>query len=240
MKYIFQKKYKILLTAIFALSFLLISQPVKAADLTVIFPDDPTFNELEILPGFTTSKIITVINNAEVEKNVGLIIENNSSAELNDVLYFTVQKNGNIIYGGPTDPKTLSDLVNDGILSLGTLTPGESANFTVSSEFTKNAGNEYQLKTSIFDLKIGFVETSPPPPTNTNIPSNTNNTNGTVLGAETEAEPKIKGKIFGMEVELPLSGSQLLRYSLLIIALFAIIMAVISPIYHKLNLKKKR
>ena len=211
--------------------------------LTITYPDEPLFEETNIAPGFATSKIITVTNNADEEKNIGVEFTGTIS-ELDEVLNSSIQKNATTIYGGLSDPKTLNDLINAGEISLTTLGAGQSADFTLSLELGEDVSNDYQDKISVFDLSVGFIETTTPPPSNananTNTPSNTNNTNGIVLGAETEQEPKIKGKFLGKEVELPLSGSQLLRYSLIIITLLAIITAVIAPIYHKPNSKRKK
>ncbi len=239
------KHRKLFLFVVTIMSGLMLSHSVLAftktsGDLTITYPNEPLFNETNIAPGYLTSKIITVANNADEDKNVGVEFTSTSAAELDEVLIFSIQEDGTTIYGGSADPKTLADLVIAGEISLTTLSPGASSDFTIEAELKADVTNEYQGKISVFDLSVGFIEIeslplSIPP---VNIPPNTN---GLVLGEEiVNKEPPLRGNILGMDIELPITGDQLLSYSLLLISITIVSAFSITKLLQKHNSRPKK
>lgn len=235
-----KKHRKLIILALIVSSGLALSQSAFAitktsGDLTIIYPNDPLFNETNIAPGYLTSKIITITNSSAEEKNIGVEFFGTADTELNDVLVFFIQKNGTTIYGGSSDPKTLADLITAGEINLTTLASTTSADFTITSELGVNVDNSYQGKISVFDLSVGFIEIeslplSIPP---VDIPPNTN---GLILGEEiVNKEPPLQGNILGIDIELPITGRQLLNYSLLLIPVAIISIFVVVKVFQRYN-----
>ena len=239
MKIILPKK--LLLTSIILFTaFIFFPQPANAelGDLEVIFSHDPLFQEINILPGDSATETFTVTNNTEEEKTIGIEFIGTSTHELDEMLYFAIEEDGNIIYGGPSDPKTLTDLLNLGEISLTNILPNSTTAMTISANFDTRAGNPYQLKASIFDIKVGFIYFEP---NTVNIPESNINTNKSpmVLGEEIiNKEPPQAAKILG--IELPITGDQLLSYSLLLISITIIFVFSITKLLQKHNSRLKK
>ncbi|MFH1598281.1 MAG: hypothetical protein ABIB97_04410 [Patescibacteria group bacterium] len=262
MKIISQNKIKMITGLLTVVIILLMASPAQAepGDIEIIFSNDPLFNEINTEPGDVTSETITVTNNTDTPRDVGIEFIGTSVFELDEVIMFTVWEDGNIIYGGPADPKSLGDLIDTGEITLSNLGPGLTTIYTFDTEFVKEAGNEYQLKTSVFDIKVGFIEEDIPPTNrnenineninsnenlntnknlneNVNTPTNTNNTNGIILGEEDEELPPENGKILG--IELPITGYELLTYSLLVIVLILVTVPIAIRAWKRPQIEKK-
>lgn len=191
-----------------------IPQTAKAelGDLDVVFSQDPLFQEISILPGDDASETITVTNNTDEEKTIGIEFIGTSTHELDEMIYFTIKENGNVIFGGSADPKTLAELLNLGEINLTNLLSNSATTMDISAEFDFKADNPYQLKASIFDIKVGFIYFE---------------SNPKILGDETEIKYPIETKkpiVLG--VELPVTGGQLLL--ILIVALILLLVSIYS------------
>ena len=211
-----------------ALIFAPQSAKAELGDLEVVFSHDPLFTEIGIVPGDTASETITVTNTTDEEKTVGIEFIGTSTYELDNMLYFSIKENGNTIYGGPADPKTLAELLTLGEISLTHLLPNSTTVMTIDAYFDTQADNPYQLKASVFDIKVGFIYFEKNdfiiPETNTNTPI--------VLGVEIiNKQPPPAGTILG--IELPITGGQLLTYSLLLISVLLFLLFSISTLFRK-------
>jgi len=237
---IFKIIYKQLFIGILFAIIILIpfSANAELGDLEVVFSHDPLFQEIGIVPGDTASETITITNNTEEEKTIGIEFIGTSTHELDEMLYFAIEEDGNIIYGGPSDPKTLAELLNLGEISLTYISPSSTTVMTLYAYFDTRADNPYQLKASIFDIKVGFIYFEPntfkTPETNTNV-----NESPIVLGEEIiNKEPPPAATILG--IELPITGDQLLSYSLLLISVTIISILSIAKLLQKRNSRLKK
>lgn len=138
-------------------------------DLTVdwgpgINEGDPIFVVNNIMPGDTESRTVHVENGASGNRPVAVRgIKTAETGNLSTVLSMIISENGTDLYGGasPTGPKTLAEFFDesggpDGI-PLSMLGPGEDTDYTFEVGFDENAGNEFQGKSVVFDLKIGIA-----------------------------------------------------------------------------------
>ena len=188
-------------------------------ELDVIFSHDPLFFETGIVPGDTASETITITNNFTEEKTIGIEFIGTSTFELDKQIIFEILIDGNFVYGGPSDPKTLADLLDVGEISLNNIQESETQILTINADFPTSVGNPYQLKSSIFDIKIGYIYIEP---------------TTKILGDETEIKYPIETKkpiILG--VELPITGGQLL-----LIFIVALLLLIVTVIILRLNIAK--
>lgn len=171
MIYNFMKKFIINITTFIIVLFLFQSPVFANGILDVIWdgvPDgDPIFVVNNMLPGDTAEKTVDVINSSTIPRfisikgvKVGPSAQNDPKIE--GILDFTISQGTNVLYGSgsPTGPKKLVDFfvdsqVLDGI-KLSQVTPSSTASYEIKVYFPSSAGNQYQLKSVIFDLIIGY------------------------------------------------------------------------------------
>ncbi len=221
------------LSIIIISALLFIPQPAHAelGDLDVVFSHDPLFTEIGIVPGDTASETISITNNTGEEKIIGIEFIGTSTNELDKEIYFEVLENGNTIFGGSADPKTLADLLGQGEISITSISPSATKLLTINADFPTSVGNPFQLKSSLFEIKVGFIYFDQ----NTfGIPESNINTNKEpiVLGEEiinVEPEEDEKDSITILGVELPITGATL--YLLFIV--ITIILAVTSVLLYR-------
>ncbi|MBU0963771.1 signal peptidase I [Patescibacteria group bacterium] len=237
---ILKRKYKIFLLLLTITVGLIIAPSTYAitkdsGDLTIKYPEEPIFNEINIAPGYFASKSFSVTNNADSEKFLGIKFRSGSAQQLDEVLHFSIQKNNKTIFGGSNDKKTLSNLVSKNEISIDTLRAEEDTNYSITAELLPSIGNEYQGKTSIFDMQVEFFQTdTPPAPRTLGDETDTQEYDlppilvqpvpepeqkGLVLGEETTQEqkqPQLNGNILGVDIELPITGNSINFYLILI------------------------
>ncbi len=150
--------------------------------LIVTFQSDPLFNSTGMMPGDSVTRYFqvtnTIDNNPESVKIHAINFSNTPpSPALAGVLYIVIGENGGSLkYGGgsPTGPKTLTQFYAESDVDLGTINPGANKQFDIQITFDPNAGNEYQLTQTQFDLVVGHSFVTPAGCTTTNF-------NGTVF-----------------------------------------------------------
>ncbi|MBU1084733.1 MAG: BatA domain-containing protein [Candidatus Beckwithbacteria bacterium] len=159
-------KKKLFILFLFLLSFLAFTgKQALAQDLDVtcdnnscsLSSNDPLFSEINIYPGWSTTKIVKGINNYDQDLNfVVEVIDpftTDTTSSLADVITVTIteQESNTIVYG----PKTINQWLNDGFVSLSNIPEGNGKNydFVISLD---NINNDYQDKELIFDLNLGF------------------------------------------------------------------------------------
>lgn len=120
----------------------------------------PLFTVANFLPGDSDSKTITIKNTNSTPRMVSFkAVRTGPDTETNplleSILDFKIVNNGQDIYGGTNESKTVSNLFTESSVNnivLGSFLPDETKSFTFDVYFPKSAGNEYQRKAVIFDL----------------------------------------------------------------------------------------
>ena len=163
--------YLTILTAmIFAGSLLLIS-PTYATSATnslmIRFEQDPLFGETNFLPGDSVTRYVEVTNNTGETKSIATeainwpefpdyraIPDDDLSRALSIVIS---QEGGPDLYGGSsgTGPKTLFDFYQNGETYLSDVTNGATVKYNFQISFPKEKGNDWQGKTTSFDIIVG-------------------------------------------------------------------------------------
>ena len=138
-----------------------------AGDLNINYhvpPNDPIFVVENFLPGDTENRNIDITNNGSIARAIwvkGVRTGGVGGApKLETVLDIVIKDGAAPIYGtgSPTGPKTVQNFFTDSNapaqITLGTVNPGVHKTFNFKVTFPTSAGNEFQRKSVIFDLKI--------------------------------------------------------------------------------------
>ncbi len=136
-----------------------------AGPLVVTWEDTPLFYVTNMLPGDSESKTIGFDNQKDQSVQIGLraikVEEDPTDPAISQVLDVVVEKvGGSVLYGqgSPGGAKTLADLLMefDGSdsLVLGTLAPGDKADYMMTVEMPTWVGNEYQGAKVVFNLQV--------------------------------------------------------------------------------------
>lgn len=140
-----------------------------SANITVTL-DEPLFSSSIIwYPTRSETKTVAVTNISGELQYLGQGARNVSTspgANIAAVLDLEVsrQSDGNVLWTG-----TLQDLYDGGEIGLGTILPGETKTY-IYTVAMRDVSNEYQGKSTSFDLDIGYIGQAP---TNTPTPTNT-------------------------------------------------------------------
>ena len=154
------------LIAVFAAGVLFVpSTRAQANGLVIEFEDDPLFDEANFLPGGSVTRWIKITNNGEESKpiateainypgfpNIGNIPTDDLSRVLNIVIR---EKGGSDLYGGTAGGKTLFDFYEAGETYLSDVSAGSYKEYEFEISFPKEKENEWQEKTTYFDIIIG-------------------------------------------------------------------------------------
>ncbi len=136
-------------------------------DLTVnwgVPEGDPIFIINNMAPGDSETRTVDITNNASSIRPIGVRgLIATESGNLSTVMDIVISQSGTPLYGtgSPTGPKTLAQFFTesagiDGI-PLFDLAPSTSTSIDFIVTFDPNAGNEFQDREVIFDLKIGIA-----------------------------------------------------------------------------------
>ncbi|MEK7653405.1 MAG: hypothetical protein AAB358_02925 [Patescibacteria group bacterium] len=132
--------------------FVLVSPARAAGDLAVEFEATPLFSDLNFMPGDLVTRWIKVTNNSgEVQK---VITDSSNEIDLDhlgDKTILTIKESGNLLWTG-----ALTQFFNAEEIYLSDLTAGATKQYDFTVYFDPLAGNEYQGKTTIFTINIGF------------------------------------------------------------------------------------
>lgn len=145
----------ILYLAIFALC---LAVPVSAmAALNIEFEYDPLFSNANILPGDSVSRWVKADNtgnSGSYQTAVRAINEDNSDGLGDQMTIQIVDHNtAHSYYSG-----TLSDFLNESYILLSVVAPDVIAQYDFTIDFLKETGNDYQGKTLVFKIEVGFKE----------------------------------------------------------------------------------
>lgn len=134
-------------------------------DLTVnwgVLPvGSPIFVVNNMAPGQSQSRNVVVTDGASSMRSVGVRgIHVSETGSLGSVLQITISVGAADVYGGTTGTKTVTQFITsssgpDGIF-LTNLNPSQTKTINFKVDFPESAGNEFQNKNIVFDLKIGI------------------------------------------------------------------------------------
>ena len=137
-------------------------------NLVVVFNPDPLFDGDSFLPGNSQLGEVTITNNTEDIKQISAeiinfptsgVLNKISDDDLSRALEVVIrEKNGVDLYGegSLTDEKMLFDLYKDGQINLSSIPSGETKIFEIEISFPEDKQNEWQEKTTRFDVIVGF------------------------------------------------------------------------------------
>lgn len=123
---------------------------------------DPIFVVDDFKPCDVEKREVNIENNYDDPKKVSVIgVNTEETGEIAGVIHFAISNGSVDIYGGTTGVKTLKDFFEDSAdpegIVLVTLNQNQSKEFFFTATFQCDAGNEYQQKKVVFDLKIGVL-----------------------------------------------------------------------------------
>ncbi len=114
----------------------------------------PLFSANDVYPGWEEEKTVEVINEYDETRDFAVEVSDLDTGEgLSDVLTITISDNGTNLY-----QDNLTNFKNRGFLILGNIASGDSNEYLFNVQMQTSARNEYQEKTSIFDMSLGFDE----------------------------------------------------------------------------------
>lgn len=155
MKKILNKKLLFILIGLF------LATPVLAVNLVVEFEETPLFNSANFLPGDSVIRQIKVTNNSSETKPIiteainfiGFPDPNNVPGDdLSRALNLVIRETG----GSDLYNDTLFNFYDRGETYLSDIDPGSYKNYDFQIYFPKGLGDEWQTKTTNFDILIGF------------------------------------------------------------------------------------
>ena len=133
----------------------------KAFDpLVVEFQNSPLFNEANFNPGTSTDKWIKVTNNSGTAHDIAIEAINHPNPigeyDLSRALNINIKQGSTDLYGGSLGNKTLYDFYNAGEIILSSLASNATTQYDIIVYFPKELANEWQNRTTHFDILIGF------------------------------------------------------------------------------------
>ena len=123
-----------------------------AQTLSVDFEETPLFLDADVKPGDSTDRTVTVSNSGGDTENVYMLAENVFNDGLADVMELVVSDGATTYFDG-----TFTSFFASGGVDLGSLAGGDSLTYTFTASLPLGTGNEYQLSSFGFDLRVGFV-----------------------------------------------------------------------------------
>ena len=135
-----------------ALAFFTIGTSVAAAQaLSVDFEAEPLFLDADVKPGDSTARTVTVSNSGGASEEVYMLAENTFNDGLADVMELVVSDSTTTYFSG-----NFATFFASGGVDLGSLAGGDSLTYTFTASLPIGTGNEYQLSSFGFDLRVGF------------------------------------------------------------------------------------
>jgi hypothetical protein len=157
--------------AVFGATLLLIPSAKAASPLSVEFEDTPLFNEADFKPGDSVIRWVKVTNNSGETMPIATEainfpgfpdLNNLPTDDLSRALLIVIrEEGGSDLYGGSssTGEKTLFDFYQDGETYLSDVGDGDTQGYEYEISFPSEKENEWQEKTTAFDIVIGFQGT---------------------------------------------------------------------------------
>lgn len=149
-------KFLLLLPALLLwLPFVASAQTTQSdGNLEVTFETVPLFNALNIAPGFTEVKTVTVKNNGTDTEEVYVSAVNATSTGLADFVNLTISSTSTIPNQLFAD--TFTSFYNQSPIDLDDLGAGEARTYVFEANFIATSSNAYNGTSMGFDLVVGF------------------------------------------------------------------------------------
>lgn len=126
----------------------------------------PIFMINNFMPGQEEMRTVKIKNNSTNKRLIGVQgVKTSIFGFLSNVLEITISENGNDLYGGSKGKRTLSFFFLESLLNnvqLFWLNPNETKAVTFKVKFKESAGNLYQKTKVVFDIKVGYFQTTLP------------------------------------------------------------------------------
>lgn len=129
--------------------------------LRVVFQSFPLFNEANWYPGKSKEATISVENTDIFGRTIGVKavdINETGNPQLSNGLSIQILQNNEILYGegSATGRKTLNDFYNENVVWLSQIGKGNVKDYNFVIRMDEESGNEYQNKSTEFDLLVGI------------------------------------------------------------------------------------
>lgn len=159
--------WEIIISIVVLTSSLFMANPALAqSPLVIEFENTPLFKNADIKPGDTEVRWFKVTDTSGANRIIALETinfpgfpnSNNVPADdLSRVLSVTIRiKGGSDLYGGSFGQKTLFELYQAGEIALSEINNGVTEEYEFEIRFPLDKGNEWQTKTTGFDLLVGL------------------------------------------------------------------------------------
>lgn len=131
-------------------------------NVSVEFETTPLFQELNTMPGDSTTRWVKVTNHTAETRVIGVSAVNQYDCSLDpyclaDILTIDIREGATVLYSNSLSG-FFADSVNDGGVVLSSLAGGETTTqYDIMVSFPAVIGNDYQTLTVFFDLVFGFV-----------------------------------------------------------------------------------
>jgi len=124
-----------------------------AVNLSVNFQYDPLFSELDVKPGDSVTRTVTVTNNSDSSQQVATESINEVDNEgLGSAMWIDISDSS-----GPLYSNSLATFLSSGEITLSSLAVGESETYSYTISFPNTDDNTLQRTTLGFDLCVGFL-----------------------------------------------------------------------------------
>ncbi|MGB2762275.1 MAG: fibronectin type III domain-containing protein [Minisyncoccales bacterium] len=167
------KTILIALIAVFSAG-LLINPVYATGGLAIQFEQDPLFNQANFLPGDSVTRWVMVSNMTGETQPIATEAVNYfgfpdpdavPDDDLSRALLIVISEGGTDLYGGTTGEKTLFNFYQDGETHISDLANGAYTTYNFQITFPSEKEDEWQGKTTGFDILVGSQgEGTPPSP----------------------------------------------------------------------------
>ena len=138
-----------------ALTLILFGLPTVAlaVNLSVVFQHDPLFSELDVKPGDSVTRTVTITNNSDLLQQVATESINEVDNEgLGSAMWIDISDSS-----GPLYSNSLATFLSSGEITLSSLASGASETYSYTISFPNTDDNTLQRTTLGFDLCVGFL-----------------------------------------------------------------------------------
>jgi Ca2+-binding RTX toxin-like protein len=122
-----------------------------------VMPGEPLFTISEMAPGDSTTKSVTIKNNAASARPIAIKgVSTRITNNLSDAMDITIKDGPTILYGPKTMTQFFADSQNAGGIPLATINEGQTRTISITASFQQNAGNEFQNAEVAFNIIVGI------------------------------------------------------------------------------------
>ena len=142
-----------------ALSFLLLgmfmfpsqSKAQSTNDIVIVFEETPLFKNLNILPGYETTKSVEVYNNTDELQSAAVLVDYFEDDEgLGSQMEIVISEGATELY-----QNNLADFFTDGEIDLSDIVANENKQYNFTVSFLSETDNDFQGKSLNFNITVG-------------------------------------------------------------------------------------